>query len=121
MTAEEKRAFLICPVRGHSPSETEHIVKELEDQGWTVHWPWRDTDQDDPVGLRICKQNREAIANADRVFLVWDGKSTGCLFDLGMAFALNKPLTILEAPPPDTPMKSFLKMTRTWASEGDRK
>lgn len=39
-----KKAFLICPVRGVDPSTTEGYVKKLESEGWTVHWPPRDTD-----------------------------------------------------------------------------
>ena len=108
------KAFLICPVRGVDPSTTKEFVDTLEADGWIVHWPPRDTNQNDPVGLAICHQNREAIAASDRVFVVWDGKSTGSLFDLGMAFALNKPLTVLEAPPA-TDHKSFQNMMRAWA------
>ena len=109
------KGFLICPVRGHDPCETEAIVADLEATGWAVHWPPRDTKQDDPIGLEICEQNRAAIAAASRIFIVWDGKSTGSLFDLGMAFALFKPLTVLDAPP-ETQHKSFQNMMRAWAN-----
>lgn len=112
-----KRAFLICPVRGADPEDTRNYVEILEVAGWQVHWPPRDTYQDDPVGLDICCQNREAIAAADRVFIIWDGKSTGSLFDLGMAFALNKPLTVIDAPE-STDHKSFQNMMRAWAAAG---
>jgi nucleoside 2-deoxyribosyltransferase len=108
--------FLICPVRGHSISETEEIVKRLEDAGWQVHWPPRDTDQNDPVGLRICEDNRAAILAADAVHVVWDGKSQGCLFDLGMAFAAKKQIYVISLPDP-TEGKSFQNMLRAWASE----
>ena len=108
------RAFLICPVRGHGMNETEEAVKSLESEGYQVHWPPRDTEQDDPIGLEICRANCSAIEDADRVFVIWDGKSTGSLFDLGMAFALNKPITVLEAPSP-TSHKSFQNMMRAWA------
>lgn len=112
------RAFLICPVRGHRPSESSSWVEQLEAEGWSVHWPHRDTDQDDSVGLRICQDNRAAINDADRVFIVWDGKSKGCLFDLGIAFALFKPVTVLAAPPPAVGEKSFEAMVRAWGDEG---
>ena len=91
------RAFLICPVREHDIHETEEIVRGLELQGWEVHWPPRDTPQTDPIGLEICGANLRAIKVADRIFVVWDGKSQGCLFDLGMAFALGKRITVIEA------------------------
>jgi hypothetical protein len=110
-----KRAFLICPVRGHDPSETAAIVAELEAKGWTVHWPPRDTDQDDPIGLQICAQNREAIREADRVFVVWDGQSQGCLFDLGMAWAMERPISILRRTGEKENIgKSFYKVIRGW-------
>jgi len=48
------------------------------------------------------------------VFFVWDGKSQGCLFDLGVAFALNKPLTVISAPENVESGKSFQNMARYW-------
>ena len=108
-----KLAFLICPVRGVDPKETQGIVADLEAQGWTVHWPPRDTNQDDDTGLRICHENEDAIRSADRIFIVWDGKSQGCLFDLGMAFSMSKPITCIRLPEP-TEGKSFQNMMRAW-------
>jgi nucleoside 2-deoxyribosyltransferase len=108
------KAFLICPVRGVDPADTAAIVTELECQGITVHWPPRDTDQDDAVGLRICRDNLAAIKAADCVYVVWDGKSQGVLFDLGMAFALDKPVVPLRLPE-YTDAKSFQNMVRAWA------
>ena len=93
--------------------ETEEIVAELE-QIYDVYWPPRDTDQSDPIGLEICKANREAIEQADVVHIIWDGKSTGSLFDLGMVFALDKPLRVISLPP-ETDHKSFQNMIRAYA------
>lgn len=107
------KSFLICPVRGKSPEDTAGIVKSLEDEGYHVHWPHRDTNQSDPVGLRICGDNLAAIQNADVVHVVWDGLSQGCLFDLGMAFALNKKISPISLPD-ETPNKSFQNMVRAW-------
>lgn len=107
------KAFLICPVRGHEPSETAEVVQRLAQEGWDVYWPPRDTDQTDNIGLQICEENKAAIEAADRVFITWDGKSTGSLFDLGMAFALHKPLTVIDVPPA-TVNKSFQNMMRAW-------
>ena len=111
-----KRAFLICPVRGHDISETEAVVQKLESDGWKVHWPPRDTDQTDTIGLQICGQNRAAIIAADRVFIVWNGESKGSLFDLGVAWANNKPLTVLSFPM-HMDGKSFTKMILAWQEE----
>lgn len=113
MKNKKGKVFLICPVRGHSPEETSSLVNELEQDGWDVHWPHRDTNQDDPIGLRICQDNRAAIEQAHLVFVVWDGKSTGSLFDLGMAFALRKQIVALELPE-QTEGKSFQNMVREW-------
>jgi len=107
------RSFLICPVRGKSPSETAGIVDGLEMAGYEVHWPHRDTNQNDPIGLRICTDNRAAIEAADVVHIVWDGQSQGCLFDLGMAFAMNKKIEVIEMPGA-TDGKSFQNMARAW-------
>jgi len=108
------KTFLICPVRGHDPEETRAVVKELESRDFDVHWPPRDTDQDDSIGLRICRDNRDAIEAADVVHVVWDGASQGVLFDLGMAFALNKVVIPIELPG-TTQGKSFQNMVRAWA------
>lgn len=49
--------------------------------------------------LDICSHNREMIEWAEEVHLIWDGRSIGTLFDLGMAFALRKPLVIQDINP----------------------
>lgn len=110
------KAFLICPVMGHDREETAELVEWLEEMGLQVHWPHRDTDQDDPVGLQICEENRAAIEEADIVLMVWNGKSTGCLFDLGMAFGMGKPIIPLEMPP-ITDDRSFQKMAEAYYEE----
>lgn len=114
-----KKAFLICPVRGHSADESRHIVKALEEKGWDVHFPFDDTNQEDPTGYCICCDNFEAIYHADRVFIIWDGKSQGCLFDAGMAFALDrlfgKPITVIELPELRG-KKSYQDMITDWES-----
>ena len=111
-----RRAFLVCPVRGHDPDELMFIVTTLEGQGWDVHYPPKDTEQQ-ASELRICADNRRAIERAEMVFVVWDGLSQGCLFDLGMAFALHKSVTIIELPAP-TVGKSFQSMVRAWEQTG---
>jgi nucleoside 2-deoxyribosyltransferase len=110
------KSFLICPVRG-VPAETHAaVVTQLESEGFVVHWPPRDTDQNDPTGLRICRDNAKAIAAADVIHVVWDGQSQGCLFDLGVAFALSKricPITL----PAASEGKSFQNMIMAWQRE----
>lgn len=77
--------------------------------------PPHDTDQQDDTGLRICRDNLQAIKEADVVHIIWDGKSQGSLFDLGVAFALGKRIIPLELPPA-TEGKSFQNMVRAWAA-----
>lgn len=108
-----KTSFLICPVRGVDPEDARAFVSRIENEGYCLHWPPRDTKQDDPIGLRICRDNMAAIKAADVVHVIWDGKSQGCLFDLGMAFALEKPIIPLSLPD-ETDGKSFQNMVRAW-------
>ena len=115
--AVKDRTFLICPVRGHDPEETRWIVQRLELE-YIVHWPPRDTNQEDPTGFRICTDNLNAIKKADVIHVIWDGISTGCLFDLGMAFALGKTVVPIEMPEP-TEGKSFQNMVNEWAGRAD--
>jgi len=109
-----KRTFLICPVRRVDLAETAGVVARLESEGWQVHWPPRDTNQDDPHGLQICRDNLAAIYSANCVHFIWDGKSQGCLFDLGMAFALHKRIVPVQMPEL-TPHKSFQNMVKQWS------
>jgi nucleoside 2-deoxyribosyltransferase len=110
------KTFLICPVRGADQTEAAKHVARLEAEGWLVHWPPVDTNQDDDTGYRICKDNAAAIASADAVHLIWDGKSQGCLFDLGVAFALGKRIIPIDMPPL-TDGKSFQNMVAFWSRE----
>ena len=47
-------------------------------------------------GYAICKQNAEAVASSSEVDIYYDQSSTGSVFDLGVAYALNKPLVLLN-------------------------
>jgi len=108
------KTFLICPVRGVDPEKTRHYVERIESEGFDVYWPPRDTNQKDDTGLRICRDNAAAIFSADVVHFVWDGKSQGCLFDLGVAFALGKKIIPIDMPE-KTEGKSFQNMVTEWA------
>ena len=109
------RIFLVCPVRGHDQSEYLHYVEQLEKSGHVVHYPPRDTDQNDDTGLRICEDNRRAIEEADEVHVIWDGQSQGALFDIGMAFMLRKKIVAVSLPE-RTPTKSFQNMIAEYAA-----
>ncbi|MBU6500920.1 MAG: hypothetical protein KGJ89_02240 [Patescibacteria group bacterium] len=92
-----KTVFLICPIRGVTADELEDIkiyVAKLEGTGKKVYWPYRDTNQNDPVGLRICTDNCNAIKASYEIHIWWKPNSEGSKFDLGMAFALEKKIVI---------------------------
>ncbi|MHB9019383.1 MAG: hypothetical protein ACYC3G_00695 [Minisyncoccota bacterium] len=110
--------YLICPVRHVTPQWHKYLdeyVAALESQGNRVHYPPRDVDQDDPTGYRICSEHREAMWRADEVHVAWDGKSEGCLFDLGMAFVLHMDIKPVPGHFPQ-PMsgKGFASMVWEW-------
>lgn len=107
-----RNVFLICPVRGVSEEEKSKIaeyVAKLEEVGHKVHWPYRDTDQDDPTGgIRICHDNHKAIKKSDEVHIWYNRDSKGSIFDLGIVYALKK--IVVLANPEDvkpTQEKSF--------------
>jgi len=105
------KIFLICPVRNvqlEERTKIEQYVSSLERSGHSVHWPERDTDQNDAVGLRICKDNRKAIRKADEIHVWWNEKSQGSIFDLGMVFASAKKIVLANPEMiASTPQKSF--------------
>ena len=106
-----EKIFVICPVRSveeEFKNKIDSFIKYQESIGNTVHYPPRDTNQNDSNGLNICLQNLSAIKDADKIYIAWDGKSQGSLFDLGIAFALDKNIIPIEGCFPEkTPYKSF--------------
>lgn len=96
----KNKIFLICPVREATQEQKkwiENFVIEKLAQGYTIHAPHIHTTQVDLFGgYTICKQNAEAIATSSEVDIYYDQKSTGSAFDLGVAYALNKPLVLLN-------------------------
>ena len=88
---------MICPVRGVSEQEKSFLdgyVAKLEAQNIRVHYPPRDVNQEDPIGLRILTEHRAAMKEADAVRIYWNGKSSGSFFDLGMAFMARVPVVL---------------------------
>jgi len=119
------KVFLICPVRnatGYQKQEMASYIENLESKGIDVYYPARDTNQVDDTGYRICKDNLNAIREANEVHIFWDKDSSGSLFDLGMAFALNKPIFIANGCDVKlTDGKSFANMISEWAKKSDLK
>jgi hypothetical protein len=95
----EKKIFMICPVRGITEAENSVLldyIAGLEEVGAKVHYPPRDTNQDDSIGLKICSQNRTEIKKSLGVSLYYNPTSTGTVFDVGMAFMAEKPMFIIN-------------------------
>lgn len=84
--------FLISPVRNPNPKTQDEIadyVRQLEGEGHKVHWPIRDTEQNDPSGgHEICRANFSAILNANEIHIWYDETSNGSKFDMGGVFML---------------------------------
>ncbi|MBP5678535.1 MAG: hypothetical protein J6X28_01745 [Bacilli bacterium] len=96
-----KKIFLICPVRNATEEQRkwiEDFVEEKQENGYIVHAPHLHTNQNDPIGggYSICKQNAKAVASSEEIDVYYDQTSTGSVFDLGVAYALHKPLRILN-------------------------
>jgi nucleoside 2-deoxyribosyltransferase len=108
------KLFVIAPIRDVEATfrmDVEAHLAELAAQGYEIYYPRFDTNQVDDTGLRICQDNLAAIEGADKVLIAWDGRSKGCLFDLGMAFALGKRIVPIPGCFPEpTKDKSFASM-----------
>ena len=114
------KIFIICPIRNATEEQKttlEKHISSLESKGHLVYYPARDTDQTDPIGFAICDENFKGMRDADEVHIFWDEKSSGSLFDLGMAFALRKPLKGINEVWP-TATKSFQYMIIWWSNHG---
>lgn len=72
----------------------EKYVAEFESAGHKIYWPFRDTNQNDSVGLRICTDNRSAIEATDEIHIWWNPQSIGSHFDFGIVFALHKKIVL---------------------------
>lgn len=94
-----EKVFIICPVRNLTSAEEEEVkayISMLESRGIKVHFPPRDTNQKDSIGLRICSDNKKALRESDRIDIYWNPSSSGTLFDFGMTFALGKPICLIN-------------------------
>jgi nucleoside 2-deoxyribosyltransferase len=111
-----KKIFIICSVRNTTDKykkKLEEYVKKLEDDGNIVHLPHRDTNQNNNEN-DICLQNLTNINNSDEVHVFYNSLSQGTHFDLGVTFALNKPIVIVENDIIIDEKKSFSRMLLNW-------
>ncbi len=121
------KIFLISPVRKADPEIQEKIaeyVRSLEEAGNSIHWPCRDTEQEDSEGgINICRTNFEKILEADEVHIWYDEASGGSKFDMGGVFmlfmlGLKKKVRIAnDGQIEDNAPKSFYKVFKTLVEE----
>jgi len=112
--------YIISPVR-QLDSRTHRLLLSythlLENLGHIIHLPVRDTDQK-ATAVEISIQNVEAIRTADRIDIYFDPTSQGSKFDLGVAFALRKPLCLINSI--SMREKEYATLILTWPFvEGD--
>ncbi len=121
MSKQERRSFLISPVRKATDEEILKIgqyVEELSRQNIIVHWPYTDTPQlDDPVGLTICTINLGAIKWTDQINYWWSESSVASTFDAGSAFALRKPFSWANRDKVTNMDQNLLELYDAWAEE----
>lgn len=117
------KIFLICPVAKATKKINAKItqyVRGLEEKGHSVHWPTRDTEQDDPTGgVEINRTNFRAILKSDEVHVWYAETSSGSKFDMGGLFMLIEMLGVTkrvvianEAEIEDAPNKSFFQVLK---------
>jgi hypothetical protein len=89
------------------------LKKRLEDEGHEVCIPAFD-DHPELDDLGVCLYNRDKIKWADKIYLIWDRRSTGTIFDFGMTFMAEKPFKIeyLESKTFENVMKKYEAMTK---------
>lgn len=77
--------------------EIELHMKEMLDSGYKIHVPHLHTVQKDLFGgYAICYENASAIASSSAVHIYYDKQSRGSMFDLGVAYYLNKELVLVN-------------------------
>ncbi|MCL5733787.1 MAG: hypothetical protein M1334_04015 [Patescibacteria group bacterium] len=80
-----KKIYIICSVRNITEKEKDDVlnyVHSLEKDGCVVRCPFRDTNQQDEIGLRIVKEHEGDIIWADEVHVWWNKSSQGSLWDV---------------------------------------
>ncbi|MEM2089986.1 MAG: hypothetical protein QXL88_02760 [Candidatus Pacearchaeota archaeon] len=89
----QKKAFIISPVRETQDKITNYLreykSKLLEKNFEMVHLPIDDTNQRDPIGINICRNNLEVAASSGTIKVFYQKNSLGSVFDLGMIFMLK--------------------------------
>lgn len=98
---EPNKMFIICPVRVATDEQKkaiEDLVTKKEAEGCKIHAPHLHTVQTDMFGgFTICLNNANAVATSSEIYLNYDQTSKGSVFDLGIAYFLQKPLELINS------------------------
>lgn len=87
------KIYIICPVRKLTNEEKNKIldyVNELEKQGHLIKCPFRDTDQNDEIGLRIIEEHSQDILWANQIHIWWNPTSEGSIWDIAQAYLATR-------------------------------
>ncbi len=109
------RTYLLHMPAAHQRLIIEGAVEKLEADGWVVYWPDRDNEIQGLDGFDANVENKHQMMECNFVHIIWDGKSSGFLFGLGMAFALEKPVRVIQLPEL-TKWRSFQNLIHRWRS-----
>jgi len=71
-------------------------AESLEDEGHETYVPLRDTEQILTTEAEILANNLRGIRWSDECHLIWDLSSQGTLFDMGCAYASDKPIKVVK-------------------------
>ena len=94
-----KSVYILCVVRKATDEDKkmlERHVAILEEAGNEVFYPARDNPHEgvDETGSSISLTNLAALEAADEVHIFWDSESRDSVLELGMCFALHKPVVL---------------------------
>jgi len=92
----KKKAYLICPVTKLKAREKAEIEKALRKyrREYNIYIPYN-TDQTS-TAKEIFLRNRVAMYRSQMVFFWYNKTSEGSIFDFGMAYALTRPVIVLN-------------------------
>jgi|GEM_PF-2298461 len=103
---ERKSVFVISTVRNASRVDEEALKEykqKLLNKDYDVYIPNFDTKQEgDPIGLRICSDNAEAMLKSDEIHVFYNPESQGVHYDIGQynmmcKLGVKKPIVFVNS------------------------
>ncbi len=113
--SENGRTYFLHTLAAHQRANVEEAVEKLEADGWDVYWPNRDNEHfgQEGDGFDFNIENKKQMSACDFVHVMFDGRPSGILFGLGMAFAMEKPVRVVQLPEL-TKWRSFQNLIDRW-------